>query len=148
MLNFINIGKKDSAIELLKQVKENDYVSFDVKLLNLHLKRLNMILGKNVIKNNSAYVNLQTLWEIMQDIGTKGQHHFHGLTPENVYEALRTLKDSKDVRISYDSRYVIISLAKFGNNTPIAVIIEPNGYIKKINNTAVKIVTIYPYKKK
>ena len=85
----------------------------------------------------------------MQPLGKKGKHNYHNLSPEEVYNALRTMKDSKDIEISYDNRYVIVTLATILENINIAVIVTPDGNLKKdLREKVTRIITLYPYKKK
>ena len=85
----------------------------------------------------------------MQPIGGKGKYNYHGLTPDKVYDAIATLRFSTDVTLSYDDRYLIVTLATVFDDINIAIVITPKG-TKKNNpkNYINKIITIYPYKKK
>lgn len=84
----------------------------------------------------------------MQPLGGRGKHHYHDLSPENVYEALSTMRYSENVILSYDNRYVIVTLATIANGISIAAIITPTGRTKELmNKNIVRIITIYPSEK-
>ena len=149
MIKIINIGEKELAIRAITEIKENDYVPFDVEIRNSHITELNKILGKKVFKNNSLHIGSQTLFEIMRPNGGKGKHHHHGLTPDAIFNALSTLRLSKEVSLSYDNRYLIVTLATILENVNIAIIITPKGNLKDNQKRYVnRIITMYPYKKK
>ena len=123
MFKIINLGKRELAIKAITEIKQNNYVPFDVEIRNSHITELNKIIGKKVFKTNSLYVGSQTLWEIMQEIGGKGKHHHHGLSSIDVYNALSTIRFSKEINISYDNRYLIVTLATTFENVNIAIIV-------------------------
>ena len=99
---------------------------------------------------DSVYINSDTLWEIMQPVGRIGLHpHTHGLSPEEVFSALSTIKDSKDISISYDNRFIIVTLATISDGANIVVIVSPNcPLLNNANAGIIKIITIYPFKNK
>ena len=150
MFKIINIGNQESAITVLTEIKENDYVPFDVRITNSHITNLNSVLGKKVFRKDALYVGSDTLWEIMQPTGSKGKHHHtHGLSPEEVFGALSTIKDSKDITISYDNRFVIVTLETISDGANIVVIVSPNcPLINNADANIIKIITIYPSKNK
>ena len=146
MNKIINVGHKESALSLLRLIKDNDYVPFDIRITNSHIVELNKVIGKTIFRKDSLYISSRTLWEIMQPLGGKGKHHFHNLKPEEIFDTLEQLKYSKNISLSYDGRYLIITLSSNGLDQS-AVIIEPNGSLKGIKGLNVaRIVTIYPYK--
>ena len=149
MFKIVNLGNQEMAIKTIAEIKENDYVPFDVEIRNSHITELNKILGRKIFKNCKLYIGSQTLWEIMQPIGKKGVHHHHGLSPYEVYSALASLRFSKDISISYDNRYLIVTLATTLDNVNIAVIVTPKGNIEGNQKKNVnRVITLYPYKKK
>ena len=149
MLNFINLGKEKSAIKNIEQIKNNKKRFQDIRIINSHITRLNKVIGKKVFKKDALYISAETLWEIMQPLGGKGKHNYHNLSPVDIYNALRTLKDSKDISVSYDNRYVIVTLAMVFKGVNIAVIVTTNGFLKgDILNKVTRIITIYPFNKK
>ena len=146
---IINIGNEKTALELLTQFKEKEYVPFYVKITNTRIKDLNKVIGRVVFKKDALYINSQTLYEIMQDDGEAGTHHHHGLAPEQVYNALSRLKYSKDVIASYDNRYVVITDVVVSDEVKIVIIVAPNEVlIKEGVDNVVVIITIYPSDRK
>ena len=150
MLANINLGNKKDSIKILSSMKcEKRPDNYDIRIHNSHITELNTVLGKKVFKKNALYIGSETLWEIMQDVGGKGKHHYHGLSPRDVYNALITLRYSKEIDVSYDDRYLIVTLATVFDDINIAVIVATNGFLKtNLKKKVNKIVTIYPYKKK
>lgn len=149
MLNFIKVGKEKSAIKNLEQIKNDKKRIQDIRIINNHITRLNKVIGKKVFKKDALYISSETLWEIMQPLGWKGKHNYHNLTPIDIYNALRTLKDSKDISVSYDNRYVIVTLATIYDDASLVVIVSPNCLLNIYPGTEVtKVITIYPMKKK
>ncbi len=148
MNQTINVGKKESTLSILTRIKNNDYVPFDIRITNSHITKLNAIIGRKIFKKDVLYVNSKTLWEIMQPIGGIGRHHYHNLSPNDIYNALVTLRESKEIVPSYNGRYLIITLATY-NGVSLAIVVDPNGTINGKNGLAIiKIITIYPYDKK
>ena len=146
---LLNIGNPNYSLKVLTRIKENVYAPFDVKITNSHIRNLNKHIGYEAFKKETLYVSSKTLWEIMRPIGGKGKHHYHGLAPQDILSALSEIKNSNDVRISYDGRYVVITLAKTEFGIPIAIILTPHGNIIGDTNTDVaRIITIYPFNKK
>ena len=149
MIKNINLGNKESSLKMLKHLKTNKYESLEIRMRNSHIKDLNLLLGRKIFKNDVVYTSASMLWEVMQPLGGRGKHNYHNLTPENVYEALSTMRYSKNVTLSYDNRYVIVTLATTIGEISIAVIVTPSGAMKdNRNNYVTKVITIYPYKKK
>lgn len=147
MQKNINLGDKGSAIDILRSLKENKYESLEIRVRNSHIKDLNNVLGRKIFKNDVVYANAIMFWEIMQPVGGKGKHHYHNLSPENVYEALSTMRYSNNVTISYDNRYVIVTLATIAGGISIAAIVTPEGHTKQLNKkNVIRIITMYPIK--
>ncbi len=149
IFNLINLGDEESAIRVLTSIKNKKNGNYDVRILNSHITDLNIVIGKRVFKKDTLYVNYETLWEIMQPLGKKRKHNHHNLLPEEVYKALRTMKDSKDISVSYDDRYVIVTLATILDGANLTVIVSPKSSLKNdIKAEIIKVITIYPVKKK
>lgn len=145
MIKFINIGNEKSAIKTLKQLKDNDYVPFDVKITNSHIMNLNQITQQNIFRKDVLYINSKTVWEIMQPQGGKGNHNYHGLTEKDVLLALSSFKDPYAVFVSKDLRFSIVSVKSSHFGLPLMTVIETDASLivdakAKIN----KVVTIYP----
>ena len=143
---IINLGEKESTLETLNKMKERLYAPFDIRITNSHITTLNTLIGDNVFKKDALYINSFTLWEIMQPIGGKGKHNYHGLTPKEIYDALRTMRHSKDITLSYDRRYLIVTLATILDGANLIAIVKPDCKLQNEPGTIIKIITIYPMK--
>ena len=142
---IINAGNTESAKAVIAQFKENDYVPFDVEITNSHIMELNNLIGKKIIKKGTLYINSHTLWEIMQEVGDKGKHNYHGLTVEDIYDALLSIRNPDFVYMAKSSRYAVVSSKLSHFNIPLVLIIEIGaGTTTDINANINKIVTIYP----
>ena len=75
MIRKINLGNKKEAIKAFNAFKTNDYVPFDIELVNSHLKNINDSLNVNVFRKRSLFITSKTLWECMQPLGAKGKHN-------------------------------------------------------------------------
>ena len=150
MFKNINIGNEKATIRVLTIMQSNKKPeNYDIRIHNSHIMKLNEVIGKKVFKKDALYIGSETLWEIMQDVGGRGKHHYHGLTPQDVYNALNSLKESNEISLSYDGRYLIVTVATIHDGANLAIIVAPNSsLIKNYNANIIKIITIYPYKKK
>ena len=143
--NTINISNKEFALSILGQLRDKDYVAFDVEITNSHIKELNELIGRNLFTKSSLYISSTTLHELMKPVGGKGQHNFHGLTPDDIYMSLLSIRDPRCVFIDKKGRYAIISIELSHFDYPLMLIIEKNAGLQidakaRIN----KVVTIYP----
>lgn len=144
MKRVINIGNKKQACEQLKQFKNKHYESVDIEFTNVHLLKINSLIGFKLFTKNSLYVRSSTLWEVMQPVGMSGKHHYHGLEPEIIVDTLSSLVNSFLIYESYFDRYAALV---FGNEEypAIMVIIELNAGLSNNRDANVnKLVTIYP----
>ena len=145
MIKAINLGNKNESITALNSLKTKKGGSRYIRIINSNIKELNKVIGRKVFKKDALYINSLSLWEIMQPVGGKGSHHYHGLTPEQVYGALSRLKYSKEIYTSYEDRYIVITDVAITNEVKLIVIVTPNAvlYKERKDNVAV-IITIYP----
>ena len=142
---IINLANKESSIRQLTLFKKKKYESFFIELDNTHIKELNKIIGRNVFRKDAVYINSLTLWEIMQPVGEQGIHHYHGLTPEEVYNALSRIQYSKNVISSYDDRYIVITDVVVNSYLKLIVIISSETDVVPENlKSIITIITIYP----
>ena len=118
MNNYINLGNKKSCFETLKYIKGHLLVSFDLRIINSHITKLNNLIGKRIFRKDALYINSQTLWEIMQTHGKVGKHHYHELTEIDVYTALSNITTPYCVFKTKLDRHVIITnvLSHFQKN--------------------------------
>lgn len=143
MFKTINIAT-NKAIDDLYHLKSKLY-DYDVKIINVHLKELNEIIGLNMFTKNDLYVEAGTLWDSMQPNGGNRKHHFHDLTPEDIVEALRNITRPYCVLRNNKGRIEILSSINSHLGVPVIVAIELNSklgndYEANIN----KMVTIFP----
>lgn len=149
MNKVINLGNIKYSLSVLNIIKNADYVPVDIRITNSQITRLNKVLGYVVFRKDALYISSSTLYEIMQPTGGMGRHHFHGLKPEEILNALLELKNAKDITESYDGRYLIITLATTSESAQIAIVIDPNSLSQNdLRTKVIKIITIYPHKKK
>ena len=150
MNKIINIGNKESAIKVIKQIKEKDYVPFDLKITNSHIMSLNEKIGFVVFRKDSLYINSHSLWELMQPLGDKGSHNHHELTEEDIYIALTSIKEPYAILDACDNknsktRYSIISIKLSHFKDPFMIVIEVGAELRNVINANInKVVTIYP----
>ena len=148
MVNNLNLGNEKYALSVLETIKRKGKAGHDIRITNSHITELNKIIGSKVFKKDAVYISYQTLWEIMQPVGGRNKHNFHGLTPKNVYDALTTMHLSTDITISYDNRYIVVTLATVFDGIKIAVIVSPSSALENnLEANVTKIITIYPYHK-
>ena len=142
---YINLGNRVEALEFLEDFKNKKYVPFYVRITNSNIKELNKVIGRNVFKKDAIYISTFTLWEIMQPTGKKGTHNYHGLTPEDVYNALSRLQYSQNVYSSFDDRYVVITDVFVTEEVKLIVIVSSDTTVvtQELNNI-ISIITIYP----
>ena len=143
MKRVINIGNKKQAYIALEQFRNKHYESIDIEFTNVHLTRLNELVGYKLFRKNSLYVRSSTLWEIMQPVGKGGKHHYHGLEPCEIVNALSSLFDTVLIYQSYSNRYAALVL---GEKYPVLmVVIELNAGLENNRGADInKQVTIYP----
>ena len=149
MNKILNLGDRQAAIVFFSRLRDSKPQPFDLRITNSHIVELNRFFKEKVFRKDALYVGTSTLWEITQPIGGSGRHHYHGLAPEDVYEALYGIRNPKEVKMSYFGRYIIVTLATFNNRVPLAVIVDPESNLQNQRATnIIRIVTIYPYNKK
>jgi len=144
MRRTINIGNKKQACKDLERFKNKRYESLEIEFTNVHLLKLNKVLGFKLFSKDNLYVHSSTLWDIMQPVGSTYKHHSHGLEPELIVESIRSLPNAFFIFESYSNRYTVLVLSS--DKYPcIAVVIELNAGLKNNRNANInKIVTIFP----
>ena len=143
----INIGDKEKAINDICQFSQKSYQAVDIEFFNVHLKELNETCGKKIFDKNNLYVRSSTLWELMQPEGSKKTHNFHGLSAENIYEAIKGCLDPFSIFASHDSRIVVITLVENVREEKLQLIIELHASLENDRSANInKLVSIYPKK--
>ena len=144
MNKVINIKNKKS-IDEIQVYRDKVFAPVDIKFENVHLREINMLIGKELFNKNDLYINSATLWELMQPLGNVGSHNYHELTPEDIYYALNNLIYPECVIRVKNERYAIIPTYISSYNEPLMIVIElKSGLIHNKNANINKIVTIYP----
>lgn len=148
MIKIINIANKSKAIEQIKRYNCKHYESTDIEFRNVHLMQINKICKKRIFDKNNLFVRSSTLWELMQPIGDRGRHNFHGLHAYEIYNALKNLNNPYSVFVSKESRIAIATIVENGDKDKLLLIIElhsglENDRFANIN----KLVSLYPKKK-
>ena len=146
MIKYLNLGNEVDTVDSLNKIKSKKLNNYDIRISNSHITDLNNVIGRKVFKNDLVYISFETLWEIMQPVGSKGKHHHpHGLSPNDIYNALSTIKNSEDITISYDNRYIIVTLATISDDANLVVIVSPDcSLLSNAKSKITKIITIYP----
>ena len=143
-IKTINIKNRTQSINDLKVFKNKNYGNIDIKIDNLHLQKLNTLIGKNVFQKNDAYISAETLWELMQEPGSRGHHNYHGLTTETLLDSLKSLATPFCVLKTFANRLTVISSIVLNKNR-LLTIIEINASLGNNQKAKInKIVTIYP----
>ena len=144
METTINIAKRKEAIKILKDFKENHYKNRLIQIINVHLKNVNDFYGKKIFLKDDCVVESDTLWEIMQPIGAKKSHNFHGLDEEIVYNVFSSLSKPIEVKPSYYGRFIIVTIAVEQHGHNLGAVIEPNIFNITLDKKINKIITIHP----
>ena len=82
MFKIINLGNQESSLKVLTDIKNKQYVPFDVRITNSHITSLNSVIGKRVFRKDTLYIGYDTLWELMQPIGKKNEYQYRLLRPK------------------------------------------------------------------
>ena len=145
MQEIINLAEKQQTLKYLERIRNNDYVPFDIRIDNSHIKELNELTGVKLFSKSSLYINSKTLYDIMQAEGKSDNHNFHGLTPEDVYMSLFSIKDPRCVFITKFDRYAIVSVELSHFDYPLMMVIEKDSGLQNDTEARVnKVITIYP----
>lgn len=139
----INLAKKNEAIENLSKFKVKSYYQ-DIKLTNVHLIELNELIGLNLFKKNDIYVYSLTLWELMQPIGKKGKHHYHGLEACEIYDVLSNITKPFIIFKTYENRIALVIELSILNTFYLIIIEQNSGLLNDRFANINKLISIYP----
>lgn len=142
----INISNKKEAIEIIKSYKNKLYSNKIIEIENIRLKNINKFLKNKIIRRSNCFIESKTLWEIMQPIGDRDSHNFHGFDEEIIFDVLNSLSKPIDVRPSYYGRFLIVTIVVEQHNHNLGAVIEPNVFNITLDKTINKIITIHPLK--
>lgn len=140
----INIKLKKEAIEIIKKYKEKLFSNKIIEVENIHLGRINKFFKSKIVTRDNCFIESKTLWEIMQPIGDKKSHNFHGLDEEIVYNVFSSLSKPIEVKPSYYGRFIIVTIAVEQHGHNLGAVIEPNIYNITLDKKINKIITIHP----
>ena len=143
---IINIGDRTSAINFLSNL-ENNKSQNEYKIINLGLTKLNRVCKGKLFRQEAAYVDYSTLKDAMTEVGGKGHHNYHGLTPSEIVDSLRSVKNSGKVYESKNNQdtCIIVSSIIAECGCPIIVIIALNNTLYGEKNLKInKIASLYP----
>lgn len=144
MKKTINIRNKKDAITALQDFQEKQYTC-DVRFTNVHLKELNTLVHLELFTKNDLFVEAGTLWDLMQPLGDERLHHFHALTPTDIYETLRNITHPYCVLENSEGRIEILSSIESHFGVPLIVVIElKSGLIVEDSANINKMVTMFP----
>ena len=141
----INIKETKTAIKEVDVYRKKKYEGKDVRFTNVNLLKLNEILSEPLFYKNDVFINSETLWELMQDLGGSGKHNYHDLTAEDIITALKSIAAPYAVIDNQINRYAIITTTLSHFNEPLMIVIEIGGGLFSNSDANInKIVTIYP----
>lgn len=143
---IINIGDRTNAIDFLINLENNKSHS-EYKITNLGLTKLNKVCKGKPFHQEAAYIDYSTLKDATTEVGGKGHHNYHGLTPTEVVDALRSVKDVGKVYESKENHemFIIVSSIVAECGYPIIVIIALNNPLHSERNLKInKIASLYP----
>lgn len=144
MIKQINISNEKESLEALKKFQEKCYFSTEIKFKNTNLKALNEKL-KNTFSKNDLFANGVTLYEMTQPTGGRGTHNYHGLTINEVYEAIHNISKSDYIFKSADNRYILITTVVATCKDRIIAIIDTDARLLSNKDAKInKLVTLYP----
>ena len=144
MIKIINIKSAD-ALKQITEYKNKLFSMHDIRLENVHMKRINALIKYNLFSKNDLFVNSTGLWEMMQPQGKQGGHHYHDLTPEEVLDALNNIISPYCIFKTKQNRLSIILSCVCHKDNPLMAIVEVGvGLIDDEEANINKLVSLYP----
>lgn len=146
MKTVINVKEREKAIKEVDVFRKKKYDNKDIRFSNTELKKLNEKMRVNLFNKNDIFISSETLWELMQEIGESGKmHNYHGLTPEDIVDALNSMIDPYAIFETKYARYAIVTTTITHFKEQLMVIIEVgSGVYLDVNANINKIITMYP----
>ena len=142
---IINMGNQTSAKETIKDFRDNKFIPFDVEITNSHVMNLNKLVGRKIVRSSKLFIDSYTLWEIMQSDLKQDNHHHHGLTVSDVFEAIYAIRNPGLLYVAKSKRFAIITTKSSHFGIPLLVVLEFGiGTKANANAKTNKIITIYP----
>ncbi|MCQ2796242.1 MAG: hypothetical protein MJ213_02885 [Bacilli bacterium] len=144
-MKIVNIKNKKKTLAILEYYQKKEQSGVEIKFINVHLCKINDLVGEKIFSKNDLYVMGETLYDVMQPLGGEGHHHFHGITVCEFLDALNFAYKPIGIYTTYRSRYVIATLAVNSTNENIVLVIEKGAGLKNNRNANInKLVSIYP----
>lgn len=144
MLKVINIKGSD-ALKKITEYKYKLFAMHDVRLENVHMKRINALINYNLFSKNDLFINSTSLWELMQPQGNRGSHNYHNLSPEEVLDALNNIVSPYCIfKTKQDRLSIVLSCVCHKGNPLMAVVEVGVGLIDNEDAKINKLVSLYP----
>ena len=144
-MKVINLGTPLRAAEIIDELGKKRLAYADVRFQNVHLKKINDLIGRRVFTKNDLFMDAGGLWDILQEEdGTIGRyHHHHGLSPTFIISALSSLQDPELVILECQThRYIVVTLSVDGK--VVLAVIETDAPLRNNRNANInKLVTLY-----
>ena len=141
----INVKDTENAIEAVEAFKKKKYEGKDIRFTNVNMISLNEKFRKKLFSKNDLFIDSTALWEMMQDIGGEGAHHFHGFSSKDIIDALVAISEPYAIiEVEYE-RHAVITTAITHFNEQIMIIIKIGSRIYSQANANInKLITMYP----
>lgn len=144
MKTVINVKEREAAIKDICFFKDNVFPGYDIFFKNINMKEINMVIERRLFTKSELYIDSLTLWEAMQPIGGKGTHNYHGLTPEDIFNALQSITNPSIVFVGKYHRYSIVTITMTHFDAPLVLFIEKGAGLRNNRNAKInKIVTMF-----
>ena len=144
MIKIINIKSAD-ALKQITEYKNKLFSMHDIRLENVHMKRINALIKYNLFSKNDLFVNSTGLWEMMQPQGKQGGHHYHDLTPEEVLDALNNIISPYCIFKTKQNRLSIVLSCACHEGNPLMAVVELDADLIDTKNAKInKLVSLYP----
>ena len=143
-MKIINIKNKKEALEILERFKQREQKGVEIKITNVHLCRINDLVGEKIFSKNDLYVNGETLFDIMQPVGGKGKHNHHGLNKEIILAVLNNAYQPIGIYTA-NKRYIIATIVVNNTNEHLVLVVERKAPLRNDRDANInKLITIYP----
>ena len=144
-MNKIIDVKNKKAIKEIERFRLKKYQMTDIRFVNVHLKRLNKLLSYDLFSKNDLYINSSTLWELMQPVGDSGSHNYHGLSSQDIVDAISGIEDPYCILRVKRERMAAVPVSTMDPKRQLMVVIEIGAeLIGHLHAGINKVVTIYP----
>ena len=144
-MNKIIDVKNKKAIKEIERFRLKKYQMTDIRFVNVHLKRLNKLLSYDLFSKNDLYINSSTLWELMQPVGDSGSHNYHGLSSQDIVDAINGIERPYCVFRAKRGRLAIVPVSLGDATEPLMIVIEiGSGLIVNSRANINRVITIYP----